>query len=89
MAIAFSFFFTSFAVEYFEKTKANMRNKRILTPPPTPPLQGRGVPCGLPAAYKAVATPLPCMGGAGVGSEIIQTQAITAIWSQMVPNGPE
>ena len=32
------------------------------------PLEGRGVPHGVPAAGKAVATPLPCRGGAGVGS---------------------
>ena len=32
------------------------------------PLEGRGVPHGVPVAGKAVATPLPCRGGAGVGS---------------------
>ncbi len=40
----------------------------ITDPTPPPPLQGRGVPHGVPAAGKAVAAPLPCRGGVGVGS---------------------
>ena len=52
---------------------------KVTDPTPAPPLEGRGVPHGVPAAGKAVATPLPCRGkatgrraqlgnGAGVGS---------------------
>ena len=44
------------------------RGVKYSDPTPAPPLQGRGVPHGVPAAGKAVATPLPCRGGAGVGS---------------------
>ena len=33
---------------------------QLLTPPPTPPLQGRGVPTEFQAAVKAAAAPLPC-----------------------------
>ena len=39
----------------------------LLTPPPTPPLQGRGVPTEFQAAGKAAAAPLPCRGGVGGG----------------------
>ena len=39
----------------------------VTDPTPTPPLQGRGVPHGVPAAGKAVAAPLPCRGGVGGG----------------------
>ena len=39
----------------------------ITDPTPAPPLQGRGVPRGVPAADKAVAAPLPLRGGAGGG----------------------
>ena len=42
----------------------------VTDPTPAPPLQGRGVPHGVPAAGKAVAAPLPCRGGVGVGSVI-------------------
>ena len=41
---------------------------KVTDPTPAPPLEGRGVPHGVPAADKAVAPPLPCRGGAGVGS---------------------
>ena len=41
---------------------------KVTDPTPAPPLEGRGMPHGVPAAGKAVATPLPCRGGAGVGS---------------------
>ena len=37
-------------------------------PTPAPPLEGRGAPHGTPASGKAAAAPLPCRGGAGVGS---------------------
>jgi len=37
----------------------------------SPPFKGRGVPCGLPDANKAVATPLPSRGGVGVGSVLL------------------
>ena len=41
---------------------------KILTPPPAPPLQGRGAATALTAAGTPQGTPLPCRGGAGVGS---------------------
>ena len=51
--------------------------KESLTPPPAPPLQGRGVPTESPkrrsrrqqlqAVAKAAAAPLPCRGGVGGG----------------------
>ena len=57
---------------------------KIQTPPPTPPLEGRGAAAalsdtwdsagtqvegrGTSAAWDSVGTPLPCRGGAGVGS---------------------
>ena len=40
---------------------------KLLTPPPTPPLQGRGAAAALPAAWDSVGTPLPCRGGVGGG----------------------
>ncbi len=43
---------------------------KLQTPPPTPPLEGRGVPAESLAANKAAAAPLPSRGGAGVGSAI-------------------
>ena len=43
---------------------------KLQTPPPTPPLEGRGVPAESLAANKAAAAPLPSRGGAGVGSVI-------------------
>ena len=47
---------------------------KILTPPPTPPLQGRGVPTEFQAAGKAAAAPLPCRGGVGGGVSNQPTQ---------------
>ena len=44
-----------------------MAEMKILTPPPTPPLQGRGAAAALPAAQDSVGTPLPCRGGVGGG----------------------
>ena len=41
---------------------------KVTDPTPAPPLEGRGVPHGVPAAGKAAAAPLPCRGGVGVGS---------------------
>ena len=62
---------------------------KVTDPTPSPPLEGRGVPHGVPAfplerrgvphgvpaAGKAVATPLPCRGGAGVGSVLFSPSA--------------
>ena len=39
----------------------------VTDPTPAPPLEGRGMPCGLPPAGKAVAVPLPSRGGARGG----------------------
>jgi hypothetical protein len=40
---------------------------KLLTPPPTPPLQGRGAAAALTGAWNSVGTPLPCRGGVGGG----------------------
>ena len=45
------------------------RAKKIQTPPLTPPLEGRGVPTGSLPENDGAAAPLPCRGGAGVGSD--------------------
>ena len=51
---------------------------KLQTPPPTPPLEGRGVPAESLAANKAAAAPLPSMGGAGVGS-VITVEEVPAV----------
>ena len=43
---------------------------KVTDPTPAPPLEGRGVPLGVPAAGKAVVAPLPCRGGVGGGVSI-------------------
>ena len=43
-------------------------NMKIQTPPLTPPLEGRGMPTEFIPQNKPQGTPLPCRGGAGVGS---------------------
>ena len=66
---------------------------KVTDPTPAPPLegrgvphgvpafhlQGRGVPHGVPAAGTAVATPLPWRGGAGVGSVLPNGHTVTAV----------
>ena len=44
---------------------------KITDPTPAPPLEGRGVPSGVPAAGKAVAIPLPSRGGVRGGVCIV------------------
>ena len=39
----------------------------LQTPPPTPPLEGRGAATALLATRDTVGTPLPCRGGVGGG----------------------
>ena len=51
---------------------------KLQTPPPTPPLEGRGVPAESLAANKAAAAPLPSRGGAGVGS-VITVEEVPAV----------
>ncbi|MBR3068178.1 MAG: hypothetical protein IKG77_10600 [Prevotella sp.] len=51
---------------------------KLQTPPPTPPLEGRGVLAESLAANKAAAAPLPSRGGAGVGS-VITVEEVPAV----------
>ena len=46
-------------------------NMKIQTPPLTPPLEGRGMPTEFIPQNKPQGTPLPCRGGAGVGSVLL------------------
>ncbi len=50
---------------------------KLVTPPPTPPLQGRGAAAALPAAWDSVGTPLPCRGGVGGGVTNLLTRNLT------------
>ena len=49
----------------FEKDGDKWR--KLQTPPPTPPLEGRGEPCGTSTANKADHLPSPSRGGVGGG----------------------
>ena len=41
---------------------------RVSDPTPAPPLHGRGAAAAILCGWNPVGTPLPCRGGAGVGS---------------------
>ena len=44
---------------------------KVTDPTPAPPLEGRGAAAALPATGTPRGTPLPCRGGAGVGSDTL------------------
>ena len=55
---------------YFDDCATNLfcLLDEVSAPPPAPPLQGRGAATALFAGWESAGTPLPCRGGAGVGS---------------------
>ena len=49
----------------------------VSDPTPAPPLQGRGAATALFAGWESAGTPLPCRGGAGVGSLTNREESLT------------